>query len=91
MEPQGNNYCYENKEVKGTNKKNCFSMIANIILTAFALVLGIIVGAEISVTILEAISAIIVLAIVLGLLFILTIIAICIGKKDKRNKYKCCK
>ena len=78
MEPQG---CYDNK--KTCKKRSCLDIVSVILLSAFLFVIGIIVGAVLSATILEALSAIIVLAVILGLLFILSIIfAIC--KKEKK-------
>ena len=80
MEPQG---CYDNK--KTCKKRNCIGIISVILLSAFLSVIGIIVGAVFSATILEALSAIIVLAVILGLLLILSVILM-YCKKEK----KCC-
>lgn len=90
MEPQETIYCYDNRETKHT-RKNCLGIVAIILLTAFAVVIGLLIGAAISETILGALAAIIVLAVVLGILVILTIILmLCNKKKDKKDKCKCC-
>lgn len=90
MEPQETIYCYDNREEKCPRRK-CLVIVAIILLAAFALVLGLLIGAAISATILGALAAIIVLAVILGLLLILTIILIfCNKRKDKKNKCKCC-
>lgn len=91
MEPQDTIYCYDNKEPKGKNKKNCLETVAAILLAAFTTVIGIIIGASLAGTFLEALAAIIVLAVVLGILLILTLILLFCNKgKDKKNKCKCC-
>lgn len=91
MEPQETIYCYDNKENKCTNKVNCLGVVAIILLSAFTLVLGLIIGAAVSLPILNALSALIVLAVVLGLLLILTgILLICNRCKNKKKKCKCC-
>ena len=92
MEPQEKVCCYDNTrhgcEYKEENKKNCLGIIATILLAAFTTVIGIILGASLAGTFLEALAAIIVLAVVLGLFLILTIILL-IGKKNK--KHHCCR
>ncbi len=89
MEPQEKIYCYDNREEKCNKKRNCLYIVATILLVAFTLVIGIIIGAALAGTILVALPAIIVLAIVLGLLLILTLILlVCCRKKEK--KCKCC-
>lgn len=89
MEPQEKIYCYDNREEKCNKKRNCLYIIATILLAAFTLVIGIIIGAILAGTIFVALPAIIVLAIVLGLLLILTLILlVCCRKKEK--KCKCC-
>ena len=90
MEPQETIYCYDNKEEKCTKRKNCFGIVAIILLTAFAVVIGLLIGAAISAAILANLAAIIVLAVILGLLLILSIILIFCNKKKKENKCKCC-
>lgn len=91
MEPQDTIYCYDNKETKCKNKKNCLGTVAAILLAAFTTVIGIIIGASLAGTFLEALAAIIVLAVVLGILLILTLILLFCNKgKDKKNKCKCC-
>ena len=91
MEPQEKVCCYDNTrhgcEYKEENKKNCLGIIATILLAAFTTVIGIILGASAG-TFLEALAAIIVLAVVLGLFLILTIILL-ICKKNK--KHHCCR
>ena len=89
MEPQEKIYCYDNREEKCNKKRNCLYIVATILLAAFTLVIGIIIGAALAGTILVALPSIIVLAIVLGLLLILTLILlVCCRKKEK--KCKCC-
>ena len=91
MEPQETIYCYDNRENKCEKRKNCLGIVVIILLAAFTLVLGLIIGAAISATILASLAAIIVLAVVLGLLLILALILyFCKGKKEKKNKCKCC-
>lgn len=92
MEPQEKVCCYDNTrhgcEYKEENKKNCLGIIATILFAAFTTVIGIILGASLAGTFLDALAAIIVLAVVLGLFLILTIILL-ICKKNK--KYHCCR
>ena len=92
MEPQEKVCCYDNTrhgcEYKEEIKKNCLGIIATILLAAFTTVIGIILGASLAGTFLEALAAIIVLAVVLGLFLILTIILL-ICKKNK--KHHCCR
>lgn len=91
MEPQEKVCCYDNTrhgcEYKEENKKNCLGIIATILFAAFTTVIGIILGASLAGTFLDALAAIIVLAVVLGLFLILTIILL-ICKKNK--KHHCC-
>ncbi len=71
--------------------KECFCklLVLMILLTLFAITLGIIIGAALSTVFLRAIAALIVLAIVLGVLSILEAIRIiCCMEKNRRN---CCK
>lgn len=89
MEPQEKIYCYDNREEKCNKKRNCLYIVATILLAAFTLVIGIIIGIALASRIFVALSSIIVLAIVLGLLLILTLILlVCCRKKEK--KCKCC-
>lgn len=93
MEPQEKVCCYDNTrhgcEYKEENKKNnCLGIVATILLAAFTTVIGIIIGASLAGTFLQALAAIIVLTVVLGLLLILTIILL-ICKKNK--KHHCCR
>ena len=89
MEPQEKIYCYDNREEKCNKKKNCLLIVATILLTAFTFVIGLLVGAALSLVILVSLPAIIVLAIVLGLLLLLTIILMLCNRKKER-KCKCC-
>ncbi len=92
MEPQEKVCCYDNTrhgcEYKEENKKNCLGIIATILFAAFTTVIGIILGASLAGIFLDALAAIIVLAVVLGLFLILTIILL-ICKKNK--KHHCCR
>ena len=92
MEPQEKVCCYDNTrhgcEYKEENKKNCLGIIATILFVAFTTVIGIILGASLAGIFLDALAAIIVLAVVLGLFLILTIILL-ICKKNK--KHHCCR
>ncbi|MBS5857527.1 MAG: hypothetical protein ACLTKT_04885 [Clostridia bacterium] len=89
MEPQEKIYCYDNREEKCNKKRNCLYIVATILLAAFTLVIGIIIGIALASRIFVALPSIIVLAIVLGLLLILTLILlVCCRKKEK--KCKCC-
>ena len=85
MEPQETIYCYDNREEKCAKKKNCLGIVAIILLTALAFVLGLLIGAALAVVILLSLPAVIVLAVVLGLLLILTIILMFCNRK-KREK-----
>lgn len=88
MEPQEKVCCYDNTrhgcEYKEENKKNCLGIIATILFAAFTTVIGIILGASLAGIFLDALAAIIVLAVVLGLFLILTIILL-ICKKNKKT------
>lgn len=89
MEPQEKIYCYDNREEKCNKKRNCLYIVATILLAAFTLVIGIIIGIALASRTFVALPSIIVLAIVLGLLLILTLILlVCCRKKEK--KCKCC-
>lgn len=91
MEPQDTIYCYDNKENKCTNKKNCLGIIAAILFGLLSFVIGLLIGAALSLVILISLPAVIVLAIILGLLLILTLILMfCNKNKDKKKKCKCC-
>lgn len=89
MEPQ-EVFCYDKKEEKCNNK--CFGIITVILAIAFTFVLGLLIGAAALATeILASFGAIIVLAVILGLLLILSIILlVCNRKKEKKHKCKCC-
>ena len=90
MEPQEKEYCYEKPENKPEyrcgKKRNCYGIVAVILLVAFVAVIGLIIGAAISGAILGALAAVIVLAVVLGLLVIIAIILAICNKKDKNKK-----
>ena len=88
MEPQEPIYCYDNRDDKCKNKKNCLGIVAIILALAFTFVIGLLVGAALAIVVLIALPAIIVLAIILGLLLILTIILMLCNRK-KVNKCKC--
>ncbi len=45
MEPQETIYCYDNKEKKCEKKRDCLGIIAVILLAAFSVVIGLIIGA----------------------------------------------
>ena len=49
MEPQEQVYCYDNR--KCSKKKNCLCIVTIILLAAFAVVIGLIIGAAISVSV----------------------------------------
>ncbi len=90
MEPQDDIFCYEKREEKCNNIK-CLGVITIILLVSFAIVLGLIIGTTMSEAIFAALSAVIVLDVVLGLLTILSIILlICNRKKEKKHKCKGC-
>ena len=90
MEPQETIYCFENKERKCQEKKNCLGIVAVILLTAFAFTIGLLIGAALALVILLSLPAIIVLAIILGLLLLLTVILmLCNRKKEKKEHCKC--
>ena len=90
MEPQETIYCFDNKERKCQEKKNCLGIVAVILLVAFAFTIGLLIGAALALVILLSLPAIIVLAIILGLLLLLTVILmICNRKKEKKEHCKC--
>ena len=84
--------CGENKHPGCKNKGNkgcsCIEVVIAILSALFIGVIGIIIGAALSVAILAALPSIIVLAVVLFILLVLSIIvALCCKAK---NKKKCC-
>ena len=91
MEPQDTIYCYDNKENKCTSKKNWLGIIAAMLFGLLSFVIGLLIGAALSLVILVSLPAVIVLAIILGLLLVLTLILmLCNKNKDKKKKCKCC-
>ena len=89
MEPQ-EVYCFNNKEEKCCKIK-CLNVIIAILLTAFSFVIGLIIGASLAGTFLEALAAISVLAVVLGILLIIAIILkLCNDRKKEKKCHKCC-
>lgn len=91
MEPQETIYCYDNREKRCDRRKNCLGIVAIILLAAFTFVIGLLIGAAIAGIIFLSLPAVIVLAVILGLLLILTIILmLCNRKKEKEHKCKCC-
>lgn len=91
MEPQENYVCYENRKQEKCPKVKCLGIVTVLLLTAFAVSIGLIIGAALAGAFLENIAAMIVLAIVLGILFIIAgILVLCNRKKDKKHNHKCC-
>jgi undecaprenyl pyrophosphate phosphatase UppP len=90
MEPQETFCCYDNTKRKCDRKRNCLGIVAIILLTAFAVVIGLLVGAAVAAAILAALPAVIVLAVILGLLLILTLILILCNRKRDCKERKCC-
>lgn len=91
MEPQENYVCYENIKQEKCPKVKCLGIVTILLLTAFAVTIGLIIGAALASTFLENIGAMIVLAIVFGILFIIAgILLLCNRKKDKKCNHKCC-
>ena len=88
MEPQ-EVYCFNNKEEKCCKIK-CLNVIIAILLTAFSFVIGLIIGASLAGTFIEALAAIIVLAVVLGILLITIILKLCNDRKKEKKCHKCC-
>lgn len=89
MEPENKVYCYDNREENkcSCTKKTCLLVIIGIFLTAFALSLGILIGALASTAIMGAMAALIVFIVVAALLLIVSIILyLCQKKKSKKNK-----
>lgn len=87
--------CEENRHPSCNNKGNktcsCIEIVIAILAALFIGVIGIIIGAALSVVILAALPAIIVLAVVLLVLLVLSIIiAICCRNKNKKSKKTCC-
>ena len=81
MEPQEYNYCYETKK-KCKKRFNCLGIVAIILAILFSATIGIIIGAAVAETILAALSAVIVLAIALGV-FLLSTIILLLCKRPK--------
>ncbi len=73
MEPQEYNYCYETKK-RCKKRVNCLGIVAIILSILFSTTIGLIIGASVAETILTALSAVIVLAIALGVFLVSTII-----------------
>jgi Mn2+/Fe2+ NRAMP family transporter len=72
MEPQEQKiYCYCNKDCK---KKSCIGIAVAIFFVAFAFTIGTIIGASLSTAVLDALAAVIVLAVVLFILFVVALI-----------------
>lgn len=91
MEPQENYICYENKKQEKCPKVKCLGIVTVILLTVFAVAIGLIIGASLAGVFLENMAAMIVLAIVLGILFVISLILLlCNTKKDKKHNKKCC-
>lgn len=91
MEPQENYICYENKKQEKCPKVKCLGIVTVILLTVFAVAIGLIIGASLAGVFLGNMAAMIVLAIVLGILFIISLILLlCNTKKDKKHNKKCC-
>lgn len=91
MEPQENYICYENKKQEKCPKVKCLGIVTVILLTVFAVAIGLIIGASLAGVFLWNMAAMIVLAIVLGILFIISLILLlCNTKKDKKHNKKCC-
>ena len=78
--------CEEYEEPKcKKNKSSCFDLVIAILAALFIGIIGVIIGAALSSTILGALAAVIVLAVVLFILLsIYVILAIC-----TKNKKKC--
>ena len=51
MEPQDTIYCYDNKENKCTSKRNCLGIIAAILFGLLSFVIGLLIGAALSLVI----------------------------------------
>lgn len=83
-------YCYDKPKYKCGKNKNCFGIVAVILLVSFATVIGLIIGAAIAEAVLGALAAVIILAVILGLLLILfVILAICNRKDKKKHDIHC--
>ena len=83
MEPQ------EYYLTKGCFKNKCFAIVIDVLLVAFFTVIGIIIGASVATAILEAMAALITLAVTFGILLIISIILFFCNKK-KKDKNNCC-
>ena len=90
METKETIYCFENKQEKCRKNKNCLSIIAVILLTAFTFTIGLLIGAALALVILISLPAIIVLAVILALLLLLTVIIMLCNKKKEKKEDKCC-
>lgn len=83
MDPQDNFCCYEPKKCCKCKKTNCLGIVEIILLSLFSLVIGLLVGASLSTAILGTLAAIIVLAVILGILLLLAgILYFCKKRKE---------
>ena len=86
MEPQINITCENSRENKCRCRgcrASCGFMVLALLITLFAVTLGLIIGAALADTILGALAALIVLSIVLFILIIIKIImCICTGREQ---------
>lgn len=91
MEPQEKEYVCADRNEKECKMKGCLGTVAIILLTSFAVVVGILIGSVVAATITAALASVIVLAIILGLLLILSLVLmICCKGKEKKCKFICC-
>lgn len=74
---------------KSCFKSKCYIPIIGIFLVAFFTTIGIIIGAAVAETILEAIAALIVLAITFGILLIIPIILLYCNRRKKDRGCGC--
>ena len=74
---------------KGCFKSKCLCPILGTILIAFAIVIGIIIGASVAETIVNAMAALITLAITFGLLAVITIIYWLCNRRRKDKECGC--
>jgi len=68
---------------KGCFKNKCIALVIDILLVAFFTTIGIIIGAAVSATIMEAMAALITLAITFGVLLIVPIVLLICNRHKK--------
>lgn len=75
---------------KGCFKNKCIAVVIDILLVAFFTVIGLIIGASVATALLEAMAALITLAVTFGVLLIISIVFFLCNRKKKDKNNICC-